>query len=118
MGHGPTVIRPSWDTRRCTGRPRRLKSNRSRIRTYRRLEAVGLAFQLGNDREASDTRGLRAMHLAARSGYHNIIKFLAERGADLNPLTKPRAERGYGTSQQLVEGQTPLALVEGSVFNS
>ena len=77
-----------------------------------RLEAVRLAWELGNDLEAADDGGHRAMHLAARGGYHDIITFLVEHGADLNPKTKPRDEFRGG----YVPAQTPLAIVEGSVY--
>jgi len=52
------------------------------------------------------------MHLAARGGFHEIITFLVEHGADLNPRTKSRTEtRTAGEAQQFVDPQTPLGLV-------
>ena len=89
-----------------------------RLNEAKRLEAVRLALELGNDLEAADTKGHRAMHLAARGGFHDIIAFLAQQGADLNSKTYTRTERGYGTSTQSVEPQTPLGLVEGATYGS
>jgi ankyrin repeat protein len=83
-----------------------------RLTEPKRLEAVRLAWELGNDLEAEDRGGHRAMHFAARGGFHSIITFLVEKGADLNPKTKPRNEFRGG----LVEAQTPLAITEGSVY--
>ena len=77
-----------------------------------RLEAVRLAWELGNELEAADKDGHRAMHLAARGGFHDVIRFLVEHGADLNPKTKPRQDFRGG----YVPAQTPLAIVEGSVY--
>ena len=90
-----------------------------RLNEAKRLEAVRLALELGNDLEAAETnRGHRAMHLAARGGFHDIITFLAQQGADLNSKTYSRTETGYGTSTRTVEPQTPLGLVEGSIYSS
>ena len=58
----------------------------------KRLEVVRLAWELGNDLEAADNTGHRAIHLAARDGMHDIISFLAEKGANLNSKTNPRAD--------------------------
>src|SRR5262249_43112633 len=79
--------------------------------------AIKLALELGNDPEAADNKGHRAMHLAARSGLHEIIQFLVDRGVELNPLTKARTEtRTQGQAQQFVEPQTPLGLGEGTIY--
>jgi ankyrin repeat protein len=90
-----------------------------RLTEPKRLDAVQLAWELGNDLEAADNRGHRAMHLAARSGYHDIITWLVQHGADLNPKTKPRQElRTPGQPFANVQPQTPLGLVEGSVYTN
>jgi ankyrin repeat protein len=83
-----------------------------RLTEPKRLEAVRLAWELGNDLEAEETGGHRALHFAARGGFHDIITFLVQHGADLNPKTKPRKDFRGGE----VPPQTPLALVEGSVY--
>ena len=83
-----------------------------RLTEPKRLEAVRLAWELGNDLEAAEQGGHRAMHLAARGGFHDIISFLVQHGAGLNPKTKPRNEFRGGA----VPAQTPLAVVEGSVY--
>ena len=81
-----------------------------------RLEVIRLAFELGVDLEAAETdRGRRALHLAARNGFHDIIALLVELGADLNAKTNPIWMRGYGDSQRFIEPQTPLGLVEGTL---
>ena len=89
-----------------------------RLTEAKRLETVQLAWELGDDLEAEDDGGHRAIHLAARSGYHDIITWLVQRGADLNPKTKPRkgTRSGPGQPQHYVEPQTPLGLVEGTVY--
>jgi ankyrin repeat protein len=86
-----------------------------RLTEAKRLEAVRLAFDLGNDLEAMDARGRRAIHVAADCGLHEIITFLVQHGADLNAKSAPRRERGYGNSVRLLEAQTPLGLVEGTL---
>ena len=62
----------------------------------KRLQAVQLAWELGNDLEAADHGGHRALHLAARSGYHDIITFLVEHGAGFEPR---RRSRGRTTAE-------------------
>ena len=113
VAHGadPLVTSPSGQT------PLMIATAADKDISYRRtepkrLQAVQLAWELGNDLEAADQGGHRALHLAARSGYHDIITFLVEHGADLNPKTKPRKDYRGGP----VPAQTPLALVEGTVY--
>jgi ankyrin repeat protein len=48
------------------------------------LEAVKLAYEQGNDVNAQNTLGLAAIHGAANRGSDNIIKWLAEHGAQLD----------------------------------
>ena len=78
-----------------------------------RLEAARTALEHGVPLEAEDSSGYRAMHVAARAGYHGLITFLVSKGADLNPVSK--AKKGFGLSRYLLEGQSPLGLVEGTL---
>jgi uncharacterized protein len=79
-----------------------------------RMEAIALAIKLGVDVNAADDKGYRAIHVAAANGFHGIIKLLLDHGADLNPVTKSRVEKDYGTGILEVAGQTPLGIVEGT----
>jgi ankyrin repeat protein len=63
------------------------------------LEAVKLAHSLGNDVNAVNTMGVRAIHGAANRGSNEIIQFLAEHGAALDAADK--------------EGRTPLTWAQG-----
>ena len=77
-----------------------------------RLEAVKLAWRLGNDLEASDRSGYRALHVAASAGFHSIVEWLIGAGADVNAKSNDRIESVFGRDV-LIPGQTPLAVVEG-----
>ena len=79
----------------------------------KRLEAAKTALDHGVPLEAEDKGGLRAMHQAAKGGYHELIKFLLAKGADLNPVSKP--VKGSGLARAYQEGQSPLGLVEGTI---
>lgn len=79
-----------------------------------RIEAIALAREAGDHIEDQDERGYRAMHHAARSGFHEVIKHLLAQGADMNPLSKPRYNRG-GLADGHLEAQSPLGLVEGTL---
>jgi hypothetical protein len=79
-----------------------------------RIETIRLALKLGVDVNAADEKGYRAIHVAAANGFHGIIKLLLDHGADLNPITKGRVEKDYGTGILEVAGQTPLGIVEGT----
>lgn len=79
----------------------------------KRLEAAQVALDHGVSLEAEDRRGYRAMHAAARAGYHDLVTFLLAKGADLNPVSKPF--KGSGLGRYFLEGQSPLGLVEGTV---
>ena len=71
------------------------------------LAAVELCVELGNDVRAADTTGETALHGAAYrglSGSDTIIRFLVDRGAELN------VENGLGW--------TPLAIAEGVYFGA
>lgn len=63
------------------------------------LEAVKLTHSLGNDINAVNTMGLRAIHGAANRGSNNIIEYLAANGAQLDAKDN--------------EGRTPIAWAEG-----
>jgi ankyrin repeat protein len=63
------------------------------------LEAVKLCLELGNDANAVNSMGLRAIHGAANRGSNAIIEFLAENGARLDVADK--------------QGRTPVTWAEG-----
>jgi uncharacterized protein len=63
------------------------------------LEAVKLAFEKGNDVNAENSMGLRAIHGAANRGSNDIIRFLVEKGAAANTADK--------------QGRTPIAWAQG-----
>jgi ankyrin repeat protein len=63
------------------------------------LEAVKLAHSLGNDVNAQNALGIRALHGAANRGLNSIIGYLVEQGADLAAADK--------------EGRTPLVWARG-----
>ena len=71
------------------------------------LAAVELCIELGNDVRAADATGETALHGAVYrglSGSDTIIRFLVDRGADLN------VKNGLGW--------TPLAIAEGVYFGA
>lgn len=53
------------------------------------LEAVQVALELGNDIDAVDDKGQTAMHGAAYKHLPQVVKFLAETGADINVWHQP-----------------------------
>lgn len=63
------------------------------------LEAVKLAHSLGNDVNAKNVLGIRAIHGAANRGANEIIRYLVEQGADLDAVDK--------------EKRTPLVWAQG-----
>lgn len=63
------------------------------------LEAVKLAHSLGNDVNAVNAMGLRAIHGAANRGSNEIIRFLVEQGASLDVADK--------------QGRTPVTWAQG-----
>jgi ankyrin repeat protein len=63
------------------------------------LAAVALALALGNDVNAANSMGVRAIHGAANRGSDEIIQFLAQQGAELDVADR--------------EGRTPLAWAAG-----
>lgn len=70
----------------------------TRVTEKERLAAVRLALEVGNEIEAETDRGVRAIHAASLGGLLDVIRFLHERGADLNAMTKPRTTTGGGCS--------------------
>ena len=52
------------------------------------LEAVELAWELGNDVNAADTNGDTALHGAIHRGAGNIVRFLVEKGADIDAVNE------------------------------
>ena len=52
------------------------------------LEAVKLCAELGLDPKAATDKGETAMHGAALRGGDSIVKFLAEKGVDVNAKNK------------------------------
>jgi ankyrin repeat protein len=93
-----------------------LVENALRLNEDRRLRAVEVAIAAGNDLEAQDTKGWHPMHVAARGGFHRILKSLIDHGADMNSLTKPTAG-GLGGSGYQVDAQSPRGLVEGTIVS-
>lgn len=65
------------------------------------LEAVKLTHSLGNDIEAVNTMGMRAIHGAANRGSNDIIRYLAEQGAALDVRDN--------------EGRSPIDWAEGEL---
>ena len=72
----------------------------------RTLEAVKLAYDLGADINAVNEKGQTALHAAVYMGWTDVVKFLAEKGANLNVKDK--------------YGETPVSIAlgdpEGLVF--
>ena len=69
------------------------------------LESVQLAFELGNDVNAIGPDGRRAIHGAALYGLSDVIRFLAEKGADLD------AQDMWGQSAMSIAMADPDGLV-------
>ena len=69
------------------------------------LEATQLAFQLGNDVSAIGPDGRRAVHGAALYGLMEVIRFLEEKGADLD------ARDMWGQSAMSIAMADPDGLV-------
>jgi hypothetical protein len=63
------------------------------------LEAARLAVAQGNDVNAQNAMGLRAIHGAANRGSDDIIRFLVEKGAATDPADR--------------EGRTPVLWAQG-----
>lgn len=66
------------------------------------LEAVKLALALGNDINAVDDQGNTAMHGAAIKQLPSVVKFLAEKGAQIDVWNQDNAN-----------GWTPLRIAAG-----
>lgn len=65
------------------------------------LETVKLTHALGNDINAVNTKGVRAIHGAANRGSNDIIAYLADNGALLDVVDN--------------EGRSPIAWAEGEL---
>ena len=50
----------------------------------RSIESLKLLIKAGGDVNSKDSRGLTALHEAARWGWNDVVQFLVESGADLN----------------------------------
>ena len=81
------------------GRSARL--NRDKEEQKQSIDAIKMMLGLGADINASNYDGLTAMHGAAFSGANDVVKFLAENGANLTPKDR--------------YGQTPLSRAEGDL---
>ena len=66
------------------------------------LAAVRLAWELGNDVNASDVNGDTALHGALHRGAGNIVQFLVEKGADVDATNEI--------------GWTPLSIAQGVFY--
>jgi len=66
------------------------------------LEAVRLTWELGNDVNAVDGNGDTALHGAAHRGAAEIVRFLHEKGANLDAVNET--------------GWTPLSIAEGVFY--
>ena len=66
------------------------------------LEAVELAWKLGNDVNAADTNGDTALHGAIHRGAGNIVRFLVEKGADVDAVNDT--------------GWSPLSVAQGVFY--
>jgi ankyrin repeat protein len=76
------------------------REDRTKEEERQALEAVKLLVELGADVNAANRdMGLTAMHGAANAGSSEIIRFLVDSGAKLDPTDK--------------FGQTPLSIAEG-----
>ena len=82
------------------------------VTEQQRVEAVELAWKLGNDLEAVGRLGYRPLHIAVSAGFHEIIEWLIETGANVNSKSNDRIENVFGRDV-LIPGQTPLAVAEG-----
>ena len=77
-----------------------------------RVDAIELAWKLGNDLEGADRQGYRALHVATSAGFHDVIAWLVEHGADINAKSNDRVETVAGR-EVAIPGQTPMAVAEG-----
>jgi ankyrin repeat protein len=77
-----------------------------------RIDAMALAYELGNDLEGQNNQGYRAMHVAASAGFKDIITWLVSKGADLNAKSKDQTQKVNGKTV-VIPGQTPRGTAEG-----
>jgi ankyrin repeat protein len=82
---GMGITPPTQDERRGTNRRGLAIVDGGKIEPETQvLEAVSTAVALGSDLNAVNPNGETVMHIAATQGYDSVVRFLAERGADLN----------------------------------
>jgi uncharacterized protein len=79
----------------------RVNERRNKEEEAKAVQAAALALELKNDINAANARGRTAMHGAAGIGADSMIRFLVDKGANLN--TKDR------------QGNTPLTVAAGRV---
>jgi ankyrin len=97
---GMGIAPPAQDERRGTDRRGLAIIDGGRVEPESQVvAAVAAAIELGSDMNAMNPAGETAVHIAAVQGYNDVVKLLAERGADIN------VRNGRGL--------TPLAAVSG-----
>ncbi|MBM3778226.1 MAG: hypothetical protein FJW23_08305 [Acidimicrobiia bacterium] len=69
-----------------------------------RVAAVGLALDLGVDKDAANELGNTALHASALLGFPEVARLLVERGAAVNPVNG--------------SDETPLRMAEGTIINA
>jgi ankyrin repeat protein len=97
---GMGIAPPAQDERRGTDRRGLAIIDGGQVEPESQVvAAVAAAIELGSDMNAVNPAGETAVHIAAVQGYNDVVKLLAERGADIN------VRNGRGL--------TPLAAVSG-----
>jgi ankyrin repeat protein len=97
---GMGIVAPAQDERRGTDRRGLAIIDGGKVEPETQvLDTVSTALGLGSDLNAVNSNGETVAHIAAGQGYNTVLRFLAERGADLN------ARNGRGL--------TPLGAVLG-----
>ena len=87
--------------------------NAVRVTQDDRVASVKFLLDLGLDIEAQNKQGYRAMHMAAASGFNDVIKFLVGKGAELNPMSKG-SDDSYGPGMRIrISAKTPLGIADG-----
>jgi ankyrin repeat protein len=74
--------------------------NESRVSEAEHLAAVRLTLDLGDALDGTNQGGFAPMHAAAFAGFDSVVAFLADKGAQLNGVTK--------------NGQSPLGIAVGN----